>query len=96
MCTNRQTRRDRLEYRSIAEAETNDPTDPKRAECRFIWEGSMYHLTGVLLAEAAFVLARRNTLAHKLGGVLTPSTFGTPFVERLREAGVKMEVKMLP
>ncbi len=61
------------------------------------WNGSMYHLTGVCLAESAFILAREKTLAHSLGGgMLTPATLGATYLERLQKAGLELEVKMLP
>jgi short subunit dehydrogenase-like uncharacterized protein len=75
----------------------SDPHDPKRAFGRLVWEGSMYHLTGVLIAEAAFVLARERTRAHEIGGgILTPATLGSAFLERLGRVGLRSEVKMLP
>jgi short subunit dehydrogenase-like uncharacterized protein len=92
-----QASRDRCEWRAIAHADVSDPNDPKRAYGRIRWEGSMYYLTGVLLAEAAFVIAREKTKAHELGGgILTPATLGAPFLERLNKVGFKSEVKMLP
>lgn len=61
------------------------------------WKGSMYHLTGVLSAEAAFVLAREKTFASGLGGgMLTPATLGVPYLERLQKAKLQTEVRMLP
>jgi short subunit dehydrogenase-like uncharacterized protein len=58
----------------------------------------MYYLTGVLIAEAALVLARETkTKAHELGGgIVTPATLGSAFLERLGKAGFKSEVRMLP
>ncbi|KAF1822218.1 uncharacterized protein K489DRAFT_320197 [Dissoconium aciculare CBS 342.82] len=95
--TKAQASRDRCEWRAIAHADVSDPNDPKRAYGRIRWEGSMYYLTGVLLAEAAFVIAREKTKAHELGGgILTPATLGAPFLERLNKVGFKSEVKMLP
>jgi len=61
------------------------------------WDGSLYHLTGVCLAEAAVTIARDNTLAHRLGGgMLTPATLGAPYLERLQRAGLKMEIRTMP
>lgn len=57
----------------------------------------MYHLTGVCLAESAFILAREKTLAHILGGgMMTPATLGASYLERLQKAGMELEIKMLP
>ncbi|TKA62781.1 hypothetical protein B0A49_02417 [Cryomyces minteri] len=91
---------DYVEYRAIATADapadSSDPHDPKRASARFVWNGSMYRLTGVFLAEAAITILRDRTLAHQLGGgVLTPATLGLPFVERCRSAGVLLEVRTM-
>jgi short subunit dehydrogenase-like uncharacterized protein len=86
-----------VEWRAIAEADTNDPDSPKRASGCMRWDGSMYHLTGVLLAEAALTIVRDRTHAHELGGgMFTPATLGAPYLERLKKAGLKMEVRTLP
>lgn len=93
----RSTKRDRCEWRAIANADVEDPHDPKRILGRMRWDGSMYDLTGVFLAEAAVTLARDKTKAHEIGGgVLTPATLGSAYLDRLNKAGLKTEVKMLP
>lgn len=86
------------EWRAIAKADAiDDPNDPKRAYGRMRWEGSMYHFTGVCLAESALLLARGQTFAHELGGgFLTPATLGAPYLEKLQEAGLQVEVRMMP
>ena len=95
MC--RQTKGEFIEWRSIAHADVSDPDVPKRAFGRMRWEGSMYHVTGVCLAESALILAREMTLAHELGGgMLTPATLGASYVERLKNAGLMVEVNMMP
>jgi len=95
--TKEQVKRDRCEWRAIANADVSDPNDPRRVLGRMRWEGSMYDLTGVFLAEAAVTIARSKTKAHELGGgMLTPATLGSPYLERLNKAGLKTEVKMLP
>ena len=62
------------------------------------YDGSMYFLTGMLLAEAAITIARdEKTLAHSLGGgVLTPATLGEPYLERVKKGGLKTEIRMMP
>ena len=58
----------------------------------------MYYLTGVFLAEAAFVLLRgqEEIEARKLGGgVLTPATLGQPLIDRLQKAGLVLETSLL-
>ena len=93
----RQVKKEYTEWRAIANADVSDPNDPKRAFGRMRWEGSLYHLTGVCLAEAALTIARDNTLAHELGGgMLTPATLGAPYLERLQKAGLKTAVRMMP
>ncbi|KAH9823635.1 putative trans-acting enoyl reductase [Teratosphaeria destructans] len=95
--TREQVKHDYAEWRAIAHADVADPADPKRAYARMRWEGSMYALTGVTSAEAALILARSKCTAHEIGGgVLTPATLGAPYLERLRQAGLKTEVRTLP
>lgn len=85
------------EWRAIAYADTTDPNDPKRAYGRMRFDGSMYRLTGICLAEAALTIVRDKTLAHEIGGgILTPATLGAPYLERLQKAGLKTEVRMMP
>lgn len=85
-----------FEFRTIAYADIADPNDPKRALGRMRWDGSMYHLTGVCLAESALVIARDKTLAHELGGgMLTPATLGAPYLERLKKAGLAVEMNLM-
>lgn len=58
----------------------------------------MYHLTGVLMAEAAMVLLRPEgeNWAQKLGGgVLTPATLGDQYVHRVNEQGLKTDVGLM-
>lgn len=87
----------RVEYRAIANADTVDPSDPKRIYGKFVFEGSAYHVTGIFAAEAAMSLLRDKTLAGEIGGgILTPATLGSAYVERLQKAGVKIDVSMMP
>lgn len=91
------TQDDHIEWRGIATVDVSYPNNPKRAFGRIRWQGSMYHLTGVTLAEAAITLLRDKTKAHEIGGgVMTPATLGAPYLERLQKAGLKAEFKMLP
>ncbi len=53
-------------------------------------------MTGVCLAETAFILAREETFANKLGGgILTPATLGDKYFARLESSGMKAEFKMM-
>lgn len=61
------------------------------------WEGSMYKLTGICLAESALIISREKTFAHELGGgMLTPATLGEKYLERLQKAGLEAEFRMMP
>ncbi|GAB7360296.1 hypothetical protein MBLNU230_g8054t1 [Neophaeotheca triangularis] len=94
--TRESVKSDFAEWRAIAQPDTNpaDTTLP-RAHGRMYWGGGLYHLTGVCLAESALVLAREKTWAHELGGgLMTPACLGEPYVERLKEAGLKLETRM--
>lgn len=61
------------------------------------FSGDMYSLTAMLLAEAAMVIVRpdgKNWAQHSGGGVLTPATLGEQFVDKLKVAGLKMNVAL--
>lgn len=94
------SRNDYVEYRALAtvDSEGADPSDPKRITGRLAWQGSMYQLTGVFLAEAAATLARDKDFVAKDvgGGFLTPATLGAPFLERLQKAGLKVDARVMP
>lgn len=88
-----QVKNEYVEWRTIANA---DGADSKRAYGRMRWDGSMYHLTGALLAEAAVTISREKTYAHELGGgMLTPATLGERYLERMKKIGLKTEFRML-
>jgi short subunit dehydrogenase-like uncharacterized protein len=57
-------------------------------------KGSMYYWTGVFVSEAALELLRGNGgRAKREGGVMTPATLEDGFLERLANAGFKVQVK---
>ncbi|KAL9050474.1 MAG: hypothetical protein Q9162_006621 [Coniocarpon cinnabarinum] len=61
----------------------------------FRWRGGMYALTAVTVAEAAATLlyAEDGTIAKRLGGgMCTPATLSDGYVQRLQDAGVKLDV----
>lgn len=94
--TRENTEKEAIEWRALAIADENS-SSPKRAFGRFRWEGGHYYLTGLLLAEAAMVILRdRQAEDVYKGGVLTPATLGQPFVNRMREAGIILEVGLQP
>ncbi|MCJ1405611.1 hypothetical protein MMC11_008839 [Xylographa trunciseda] len=93
--TKESTAKDRVEFRAIATADTED-SQRAIAECGY--NGSAYDFTGVLMAEAAISILRdgNETPARKIGGgVLTPATLGEAYVDRLRNVGVVLEASML-
>jgi short subunit dehydrogenase-like uncharacterized protein len=86
--------KDVLEYRAVAVADQQGPE--KKVMAIFRYEGGLYYLTGVFLAEAAMVLLKENHLVEQLGGrVLTPACLGEKFVERLHNANVHISGKLL-
>ena len=96
MGTPRQVSNEYIEWRAIAHADMSDSDTPKRAFGRMRFDGSMYQLTGICLAESALILAREKTFAHELGGgLLTPATLGPAYLDRLQKAGLRTEFKML-
>ncbi|KAI4133234.1 MAG: hypothetical protein LQ338_000292 [Usnochroma carphineum] len=85
-----------FELRAIAETD-EDLSLPKKAMAKFRYDGSLYYLTGILLAEAAMVLLKDDELTKKLGGgLLTPAVLGQPFIDRLRNAGIILESRIMP
>ena len=90
------TKNEVMEFQAIGIADQGVPS-PARAFAKFKWEGGMYHLTGVLLAEAAILILRDETLAKRLGGgLLTPAMLGQSFIDRLKDAGIIFEAKLIP
>merc|ERR1719487_3243675 len=73
-----QVRHEYAEWRAIANADVSDPNDPKRVLGRMRWDGSMYHLTVVCLAEAAITIAREKTQAHAMGRQHVPIDWSVP------------------
>lgn len=89
------TLREFLECRAVATAD-QVVLNPKRAFAKLRWDGSLYHFTGVCLAEAAMVLLNDEKLVQRLdGGLLTPATLGQPFIDRMKNAGLVFEVGMM-
>ena len=89
------TAREEVELRAIGTADQK-VSSQQRAVATFKYKGGIYFLTGVLVAEAAMVLLKDETVAKRHGGgVLTPATLGQPFVDRLNKAGVSIESSLL-
>lgn len=86
--------KDVLEYRAVAVADQSG--SEKKAMAKFRYEGGLYYLTGLFLAEAAMVLLQEEELVRKLGGgVLTPACLGDKFVERLQGVNVELSGDVL-
>ena len=86
--------KDILECRAVAIADQLEPE--RKAMAIFRYEGGLYYLTGVFLAEAAMVLLKEKELVEQLGGgVLTPACLGERFVERLQDVNVHISGKLL-
>lgn len=81
-------------YKAIAKA---DCEPEKRAVATFEYTGGGYYLTGILVIEAAMTILKGSEIpAAKMGGgLLTPATLGEEYVERVKKAGVKIEVAMM-
>ncbi|KAK2753251.1 hypothetical protein FQN54_007942 [Arachnomyces sp. PD_36] len=96
---NEASKHDYVEYRGIATADevTTNGRPAKRAYGKLTFEGDMYWLTGLLLAEAAMVILKneKELVEKNNGGLLTPSTLGQEYVDRLNQAGVSIETNML-
>ncbi|KAL9122603.1 MAG: hypothetical protein Q9187_000835 [Circinaria calcarea] len=91
--TKEAAKRSFIEYRAIATADTQSRT---RAFARVRWNGSLYSLTGVLLAEAAILVLRDRATAKNLGGgLLTPAMLGQPFIDRLKRVGLIFETYIM-
>ncbi|KFY97639.1 hypothetical protein V498_01966 [Pseudogymnoascus sp. VKM F-4517 (FW-2822)] len=65
-----------------------------QVSARYVYEGSLYYCSALMGVEAALSILGEKTYAHEIGGgILTPATLGLPFIERLRSAGLKIEVE---
>lgn len=72
------------------------------AEATFSRNGSLYEFTALLTCVGALMLLENRVEDERAGkdirgtgGVLTASHLGMPYVERLREAGAKIEVSLM-
>ncbi|KAJ5488627.1 hypothetical protein N7539_003517 [Penicillium diatomitis] len=88
------SKNDRLEYHAVATADQEGPA-PKRVFGKFSFEGGMYLLTGLLLAEAAIVILNDEERVKKTsrGGIVTSATLGQDFVDRLEKVGCRIDTK---
>jgi hypothetical protein len=94
--TKESTKRDAFELRAVAVAEQL-AKQPRKALATFRWEGGVYHLTAVLIAEAAMVILTKEEEVKKNhgSGFLTPSCLGDEYLDRLDKVGVKINVQQI-
>ncbi|KAI0391521.1 Saccharopine dehydrogenase-domain-containing protein [Xylariaceae sp. FL0594] len=84
--------KDYIEYRGVATPDVQPPSG-QQALCRAWYSGSMYLLTAAFLAEAAHTLLEDDL--GLAGGCYTPACLGQGFIDRMDEAGFKIETKMI-
>ncbi|KAL8359472.1 hypothetical protein RB601_007820 [Gaeumannomyces tritici] len=85
--------RESLQLRAVADADTTAEA-AKRAYCEARFQGSMYHLTAIILAQAALSILEDYDDLQLGGGIYTPACLGQPFIERLNNAGFRFEAKI--
>lgn len=91
------TKDEKLEITAVARGKGG-----KKLVAEYVYHGPMYYHTAVLGAAAVAVLLdlwkdreerrEQGSGEDHMSGVLTPSCLGMPFIERLRAAGVKLDV----
>lgn len=82
---------DYVELRGVANPDL--PDSRKQASVKARYSGSMYHLTALLLGQAAATLLQEDVQLS--GGVYTPASLGQGYIDRLDENGFKVESKLL-
>lgn len=88
------TKNDFIEYRAVGWPDAEDTT--RKAFCQARYDGGLYKMTGIFLAEAALTLLEDDVPAKKIGGgFLTPATLGQPYIDRLAAHGFKIDTRML-
>ncbi|KAL2000329.1 hypothetical protein VTN02DRAFT_3269 [Thermoascus thermophilus] len=87
---------DRIEFRAVATAD-QEAVKPKRALGRLTFQGGLYPLTGLLLAEAAMVILTDEEKVKEVSrcGIVTPATLGEEYVDRLGRVGCRIETQLL-
>ncbi|KUI59820.1 hypothetical protein VP1G_07044 [Cytospora mali] len=88
-----QAKKDEIEYRGIAIPDTGEAVN-KQAYCRAWFNGSLYALTGVFLAQGAATILE-DDIDLGGGGVFTAACLGQGFVDRLDGVGFKIETKTI-
>ena len=84
------TLNDFAEYRAVGVPEGKEGDVVKG---RLFYKGSMYDLSGVLMTEVAAGLLGGNIEGMQGGGFATPAILGEGLLERVRKAGIVVEVE---
>ncbi len=83
----------RTRFRAVA---TADSQPEHKVVADLLYKGSPYYLTGVLVVQAAMSLLNGgDSLAKKLTGYVTPATWGMELVDRMKQAGVEIDVAVV-
>lgn len=91
--TKEEAKNNEMRYKCIA---TSDSPEKKRVLSTFGFTGAGYYMTGILVVEAAMTVLRgKENLATKLGGMVTPACLEMEYIERLKKAGIEIEVGMM-
>ncbi|GAB0132658.1 hypothetical protein EsDP_00001087 [Epichloe bromicola] len=85
--------REEVEYRGTATPDIDSNPAGKQAFCRAWFHGSLYALTGALLAQGALTILEEDLELN--GGSYTPACLGQSYVDRLHGAGFKIDVKTI-
>ncbi|KAI1078927.1 hypothetical protein F5B20DRAFT_198085 [Whalleya microplaca] len=81
---------ERAEYKAVGFAKgRSEPV----AVAQFAYDGALTDISAILAVEAAGTLLELARQGKGKGGLLTPSTLGLPFVERLRCYGVDLRIE---
>ncbi|KAL8370110.1 hypothetical protein RB595_000470 [Gaeumannomyces hyphopodioides] len=86
--------REGLQLRAVADADTTAEA-AKQAYCEARFRGSMYHLTAIILVQAALSILEDYDDLQLGGGIYTAACLGQPFIERLNNAGFRFETKII-
>ncbi|KAA8648146.1 uncharacterized protein ATNIH1004_004029 [Aspergillus tanneri] len=83
-------------YRAVATVDQTSQT-PKRVLGILKYQGSLYALTGLLMAEAAMVVLENEAKVKKVSraGIVTSATLGQEYADRLEKAGCRIETRLL-
>ncbi|KAH8660015.1 Saccharopine dehydrogenase-domain-containing protein [Xylariales sp. PMI_506] len=87
-----ESRKEYIEIRGCAEPDPKRE-DGKKAFGKAYYHGSMYYMTATLLASAALTILQEDLGLE--GGLYTPAFLGQGYVDRLGEAGFKIESELI-